>query len=433
MIRDEARLTVAFDVKRLADSVRYNWHNTGITRYVSSLYDNLLKCADRVKTEPVVFADMDEPSLFSLNVAANQVQQALGKEIPLAWQKRNTFPGTFQALKVLRGIRGGRRILNPLERKISKFAYDPLPFSSRMQWAIYHSPVNPLPPVQWTGNALRVLTFHDCLHLKFPDMFPWGTPPIRKALDSVDVNCDYVICSSDCTRRDVMSFIPIAEERTCVIALAADALFANPRRELAHQLLQSINVVPGKYVLALAQAEPRKNILRLAKAFQRTRTNPAFSDYVLLLVASSTRRNTIIKRLQATGLPMSVFKIIVGIDDETLSGLYAWAALFAYVSLYEGFGIPPLEAMSAGCPIVVSNTSSLPEVVADAGQYVDPTSVEDIAAGLTRVLSNESVREALIARGKKRSKAFSWEKTAAMTLDFYEQISESHHACNQPA
>ena len=87
--------------------------------------------------------------------------------------------------------------------------------------------------------------------------------------------------------------------------------------------------------------------------------------------------------------------------------------------------------MSAGCPVVVSNTSSLPEVAADAGQYVDPTSVEEIAAGLTRVLGNESVRESMIARGKKRAKVFSLEKTAAMTLDFYEQVFESLLTCKK--
>lgn len=430
MVPDKTKLTVAFDVRRLADSVRYGWHNMGITRYTKSLY-NLLACAGGVNVGPVIYADTDEPSLFSLDVAANQVQHALGREIPLAWQKRNVF--TFQALKVLSHIRRGRSIANPLARKLGQFTYETIPFPSRirMQWDIYHSPVNALPPPEWTGNAARVLTVHDCLHLKFPELFPWGTPPIRKALDSLDVDRDYIICDSDCTRRDVMSFIPIAEERTHIIPLAVDALFTNPRRELAHQLLQSVGVVPGKYVLALAQPEPRKNILILAKAFHRIRTNPAFSDYVLLLVAAGSHLNTISGELQASGLPKSSFEIVVVIDDETLSGLYGCAALFAYVSSYEGFGIPVLEAMSAGCPVVVSNTSSLPEVAADAGQYVDPTSVEEIAAGLTRVLGNESVRESMIARGKKRTKVFSWEKTAAMTLDFYEQVFESLLTCKK--
>ncbi len=421
MVPDKTKLTVAFDVRRLADSVRYGLRILGITLYTKSLY-NLLACAGSVNVGPVIYADTDELSLFSLDVAANQVQHALGREIPLAWQKRNVF--TFQALKVLSHIRRGRSIANP---------YETIPFPSRirMQWDIYHSPFNALPPPEWTGNAARVLTVHDCLHLKYPELFPLGTPPIRKALDSVDVDRDYIICDSDCTRRDVMSFIPIAEERTHIIPLAVDALFTNPRGELAHQLLQSVGVVPGKYVLALAQPEPRKNILRLAKAFHRIRTNPAFSDYVLILVAAGSHLNTISGELQASGLPKSSFEIVVGIDDETLSGLYGCAALFAYVSLYEGFGIPVLEAMSAGCPVVVSNTSSLPEVAADAGQYVDPTSVEEIAAGLTRVLGNESVRESMIARGKKRAKVFSWEKTAAMTLDFYEQVFESILTCKK--
>jgi len=230
-----------------------------------------------------------------------------------------------------------------------------------------------------------------------------------------------------------MSFIPIAEERTRVIPAAADPLFANPRRELARRALQSLHVVPRKYVLALAQAEPRKNILRLVEAFNIVRANPACSDYVLVLVAWNTHRGKFAAHLRASGLPRSSLRVIAGIDDQTLSGLYACAAVFAYVPLYEGFGIPVLEAMAAGCPVVVSNTSALPEVASDAAQYADPTSVEDIATALTVVLSDESQREALIAKGKERSKAFSYENTAAMTLDFYEQICAFDRARGQRA
>lgn len=425
MARDKIRLTVAFDVKRLADSARYNWHNTGITRYTRSLYDSMLNRGDRVKTEPVIFADMDEPSLFGLSATARLVQHDLDREIPLAWRKRNALPGTLQVLKLVSCIPRGRRILNPLERAIGHSVYEPLLFASRMQWDVYHSPVNSLPPTYETGKAVRILTVHDCLHLKFPDLFPWGTPPIRKALDSVDVERDYVICDSECTRRDLLSFIPISEDRTRVIPMAAHALFGNPRRELAHQLLQSIGVVPEKYVLALAQAEPRKNILRLLEAFHIIRANPACSDYILVLVASTAHRGNFVKHLRASGLSRSSLRLVAGIDDQTLSGLYACAAVFVYVPLYEGFGIPVLEAMAAGCPVVVSNTSALPEVVADAGQYVVPTSLEDIAAGVISILSNRGVRDALIEKGKRRSERFSYEKTAAMTLDFYEQICTS--------
>ena len=426
----ETRLTVAFDVKRLADAARHGWAIKGITRYTRSLYEKLQNCTARVKAEPVVFADMDDQDLLGLDAAVEEVHQSLGMEVSTSWQGRNALFKILRPLKTLETraarVRRIQAMLRLVGRKLSKLAYEPSLFLSRMHWDIYHSPVGPLPPVDWTGNAVRILTVHDCLNLKFPELFPWGTPPIRKTLNSVDVDRDFVICDSESTRRDVMSVIPIAEAHTYVVPLAADAQFVNPSKESAYQILRSVDVIPGKYVLALGQTEPRKNISRLVRAFCRVWAEDRFGDYVLVMVASRSYRDTLLAKLLENGLPMSSFRIIVDVDDEKLAGLYACAKLFAYMSLYEGFGIPPLEAMSAGCPVVVSNTSSIPEVVADAGEYIDPTNVESIAAGLTRVLDNDSLRESLVARGKRQAARFSWDRTTAMTLDFYQEALKTH-------
>ncbi len=421
----ESQFTVAFDVKRLADSFRYNWHNYGVTIYTEELYKRL-KCTERIAVAPVAFADADEPCLFTLDTFFERMQADLDQNITISWRQWKSLPGILAMLRLLSLIRRGRRLIEPLVRRLDRLMYERTPFPHSPRWDIYHSPINPLPPVQWTGKAMRVLTVHDVFHLKFPELFRRGIPPVRKALDSINVERDYIICVSDCTRSDILSFVPIAEERICVIPEAAKAIFDSPRREKALTLLQSAGVTSGRYVLALAQNDPRKNIMRLAQAFRAVKAQLAFSDYTLVLVVARTTRKSLSARLRASGLQASSFKIVVDIDDETLAGLYSCAALFAFVSLYEGFGLPIVEAMKAGCPVVVSNTSSLPEVAGAAGFYVDPASVEEIAAGLSQVLGSESLRESLRVRGEKQAKAFSWDKTAAMTLDFYERILKTH-------
>jgi glycosyltransferase involved in cell wall biosynthesis len=420
MKRKDPKITIAFDIKRLADSFQYNWQNFGITRYTRNLYDQLTH-AERAIVEPVVFANADEQFTSKLDNAVSGIQANMGKEVSRNWERRNPLPGTFLALHLLGHIHQARRLLDPLERKLDRLVYDRIPFPNRLGWDIYHSPINPLPSAQWIGKATRVLTVHDLLDLKFPKWYPKETN-ISKVINSIDGERDYVVCDSDCTRRDLMSLAPIDIEHTCVIPLAGEVVFAHPCRERARSLLRIENIVSERYVLALAQNDPRKNISRLAQAFRTIKDAPMFSDCVLVLVAARSQRTFLLEQLQATGLPESFFKIVVDIDNETLSGLYACAALFAYVSLYEGFGIPVLEAMSAGCPVVVSNTSSFPEIAGEAGFYVDPESVEDIAAGLSQVLGSESLRKSMNVKGIKRAEEFSWGKTAAMTLDFYERI-----------
>jgi glycosyltransferase involved in cell wall biosynthesis len=325
----------------------------------------------------------------------------------------------------------GRRYPSPLAffpwRILNGIFYKRVVFPTYTQWDIYHSPFNPLPPVSWTGNAIRFLTVHDCIHLKSPDMAPEIPAPVSHSLNSVDTSRDYVICDSEYTRQDMLTFLPIAPERTRVIPLAASKLFTQPRKELAYPLLQAEGISPGKYVLALGQLEPRKNILALARAFRDAYKQGHLQGYVLLLTtARGGQRTALFKQILALGLPETAIKIVFDVDDEMLAALYACAGLFAYVSLYEGFGIPPLEAMSAGCPVLVSHTSSLPEVVGEAGEYVDPHDTESIAAGMIRILHDQELRASLIERGKAQAARFAWQTTAAKTLEFYQEAHEMY-------
>lgn len=378
-------LTIGFDVSRFADAKIRGWYYTGITRYTENIYFYLQRFAPWIKVKPVLFHNI-EHNLYS-GAVINEVQQLIKKEITILGREEN---------------------------------------HDCTRWNIYHSAVNPLPARNHTGTAVRVLTIHDCLHLKYPEMYPKGEPPIRKALESINTSQDYVICVSKSTQQDVLSYVPINESHTCVIPNAASPLFLRPKQKKALELLTSIGAEPGKYILALAQAEIRKNVLRLVEAFVRMSRRRNGDDYLLILVAHPAKKEYLLKQLHDEGLSLALCKIVTDVDDETLSGLYANAALFAYVPLYEGFGIPVLEAMSAGCPVLVSNTSSMPEIAYDAAYYVNPLDIESISNGIELLLNNEPLREFFIMKGNERCTHFSWEKTTRMTLQFYLQALQQH-------
>ena len=426
-----SQFTVAFDVKRLADSLRYNWQHYGVTLYVNELY-NRLKSAATTEIEAVAFAEEDEASLVTLEDAVTRVQAATCKNITRGWRPRNTRREIVALLRLLGRAPRGRTVLAPLVRRLDRTVFERVPFGKPTRWDIYHSPINALPPPAWTGTAVRVLSVMDVLHLKRPELFRRGTPPIRKTLQSVDVHRDYITCISECTREDVLSLLPISRDRVSVIPLAARSLFRRPRRDQAIELLRNTGVEPGRYVLALAQNDPRKNIPRLARAFRLATRDPALGEYVLVLVAARRNQRKTAQQLSASGLNSSAFRIVVDVKDDLLAGLYACAAAFAYVPIYEGFGIPALEAMSARCPLIVSKTSSLPEVAGDAGLYVDPLREGDIADGITRVLSNRWLRRAMRNEGIRQARQFSWEQTATKTVALYEQILDQTRTAMQP-
>jgi glycosyltransferase involved in cell wall biosynthesis len=190
-----------------------------------------------------------------------------------------------------------------------------------------------------------------------------------------------------------------------VTPLAADASFAAPVERTGHPTL-------GRpYVLAVGTLEPRKNLERLIAAWGRL--PPALQDsHTLALVGPRGWDDApILSAARAAGA-----QLLGGVTDDELRALYAGAAAFVYPSLYEGFGLPVLEAMAAGAPVITSNVSSLPEVAGDAALLVDPRDEAAIAEAIERVVTDPTLADDLRARGRPRAAAFSWARTARETL-----------------
>jgi glycosyltransferase involved in cell wall biosynthesis len=231
---------------------------------------------------------------------------------------------------------------------------------------------------------------------------------IRPALRRAEA----LVCVSAATRTDLARLFPAAASKASVIPLAADAGFSAPVAAPGHPALE------GKpYVLAVSTLEPRKNLERLIAAWSSLDAD-ARAGHVLALVGPiGWDAAPILAAARDQGA-----QLLGRVSEDELRALYAGASVFAYPSLYEGFGLPVIEAMAAGAPVVTSSVSSLPEVAGDAALLVDPTDTNAIASALTRLLSDPTLADDLRARSRARAAQFSWERTARETLALLRSI-----------
>ena len=270
-------------------------------------------------------------------------------------------------------------------------------------------------------GAAHVVTIHDVLVLRFPDVLNPGYVTARtRRLQAIARHATRIIADSDNTRRDAINLLGIAAERIDVIPLAADPALRPPEdRAVQENTLGRYGLRDQDYILYVGKIEPRKNVVRLATAFKAVIAQaPDLTTRLVLAGSSRGLPDPTYRALQELGLGGRL--LMPGrVPSEDLPALLHGARAVAYVSLYEGFGLPPLEAMACGTPVVASNTSSIPEVVGNAGLLVDPYDVAAIAAALHRVLTDDALRTDLAARSLRRATHFSWAKTAELTLESY--------------
>ena len=223
---------------------------------------------------------------------------------------------------------------------------------------------------------------------------------------------DFIVTTSKYVAREAREILKIEEARIKTIYLGCNAVFNMDEDDKIKMNL------PENYLLFVGSLEPRKNLVSLLNAFALL-PNYLKKEFKLLLVGFKGWENVEIFRL--LNKMKGHVEYLGYLGDEELAHLYRKATCFVYPSLYEGFGLPPLEAMACGCPVVVSNVASLPEVCGQAAYYIDPLQVESIAEGICRVVADEALRQSLIRKGLERAKLFSWEKTAEEHLKLFEE------------
>lgn len=255
-----------------------------------------------------------------------------------------------------------------------------------------------------------VITVWDMIHELFPELDPTGSLVARKraAIEAADA----VLCISDNTRQDLIARYKVAEDKVLVTHLAADL---NPA------LLQGDERTPSQpYFLYVGARAGYKNFDGLLSAFAAAVT--LAPEIALCAVGAPFSRveQERIAQLQLTGRTENYGQV----SDRELAALYRRSIALVYPSLYEGFGIPPLEAMQCGTPVVASDRSSIPEVVGDAGILVDPARADELTDALVTLANQPALRQSLIARGYDRVKHFSWDKTTEQTLNVYRKLAK---------
>lgn len=350
----------------------------GISRYFCSLVREL-------KTLPAVSAQVFAPLHVNRNLAALGSGQSPGRALPKLSPKMLKL-----AMLVSKML---------ARREIARFKPDII-------HETYYSEDDFCPI-----GARRVITVFDLIHERYSKLFVNSEGTSRPKYIAAN-RADHVICISKSTQRDVIEYCGVPEERTSVVYLGVDFDFVQAVKPVRQYH-------PQPFLLYVGARGGYKNFERLVKVFARSES--LRREFDLLCFGGGPLTVFEQELVVASGMRPEQVKQMSG-GDDILATLYQQAVALIYPSLYEGFGIPPLESMAVGCPVICSNSSSLPEVVGDAAETFDPLDDEAMLAAMEKVLGSSSRRNALIEAGRARYTLFTWEKCARETEDIYRKL-----------
>jgi glycosyltransferase involved in cell wall biosynthesis len=276
----------------------------------------------------------------------------------------------------------------------------------------------------------KIITVHDLSFLRYPEFFSYRKNFWHQALRVKTAlrGADRIIAVSANTKNDIVELAGVSPDKITVVYpgnnISQRIVGKTEAQEFLskHNLLSEPNGAPaGRLILYLGNIEPRKNIAGLIAAFNILRAK-GFTDLKLVLAGAAGWKNQKIYTAWQNSPYQADIKFLGYISKKEKEILYSLASVFAYPSFYEGFGFPPLEALTYGLPVVCSNVASLPEVVGEAAVLINPDMPDELAHALEQVLADEELRRCLIAKGYQRLKLFSWDKTASAYLKIFQEV-----------
>ncbi len=285
--------------------------------------------------------------------------------------------------------------------------------------SIFHGTNYAVYPCQ---KSLKAMSIYDITFIKYPDyvnsIVRTYTERVKQSLKWTDL----VITISESSKKDIVEYLNVDPDRIYVTPLASRYYPSYLDKHPVDRLASTVNYnFSQPYILFVSTIEPRKNIIALISAFNQLKQKHKIDQHLILIGQKGWKYEKIFAEIERSPWKDHIHHLNY-LSDEEVALFYSKADVFVYPSHYEGFGLPVLEAMTLGAPVVTSHTSSLPEVAGDAALLIDPNDASHLAEAMLRVISDSQLRQELIEKGKNRSKLFSWEKTAQATLQVYRDL-----------
>jgi glycosyltransferase involved in cell wall biosynthesis len=304
-----------------------------------------------------------------------------------------------------------RRFLGNILRILWQQTVLPLRLRKQRASLVY----SPVPEGIFYPHLSQIITIHDVIPFKYPELYPKQKYHFYYAVPILLMHSQAVICDSENTKKDAIAYYRVDDERMHVIypGFNPERFWPRPNGPVPRRFGLT------RYLLYVGDMRPYKNLERILEAFASLR----LKDLQFVIAGRKDRRFYPRIRKKVGDLSLEDKVVFLGyVPEEDLPHLYSASAALVHATLYEGFGLPPLEAMACGCPVIASNVASLPEVCGDAAYYVDPYDAGSIAAGIHQVLTDHNLRNALVRKGLERVQLFSWRKTVEQLIKLFEKV-----------
>ena len=413
-------MNVILDASPLGIGFYHRQAQTGVSRVVEKLVTGLHQAAgvDLFLAAPTHLPETMRYAAETFGNATPSFVNAPGEQRIARFENTLLRPFGIKTVpsKVIRQV--AYRTRKALHREQARLHVARFP-----EQAVYHSPFYPIPAA--VQSLPTLLTVYDLIPIRHPEWFLDGENAVKRAIDILPATA-WVTAVSEATKADFCDYSGFDPARVVPIHLAASPTLFHPVTDEAQQraVRQRLGVGEGPYLLSLATLEPRKNIDHLIRCFGQLVESRELPDEVKLVLVGTKgwKFDGIMAEVERTPGLRSRLIFTGFVQDKDLAPLYSGATAFVYPSLYEGFGLPPLEAMQCGLPVITSNTSSLPEVVGDAALLVSPTDTDALCQAMLAVVNSPAIRAELSAKALLRATQFSWDKFIAEHVALYKRM-----------